>query len=158
MAITPPGSDPVNSRESCKNSRHSGQPSGAAGADCHLIGYQSFSRKGASTGADRHLIGYRSFSRKGASVRADRHLIGYHSFSRTGVFYHRAVCIFLSLCHTNFSYSFQGLNLSELLSFDPASIGSAILEVDDRQPQPIGVSSQLLRIKGLLSVPIDALV
>jgi hypothetical protein len=45
-----------------------------------------------------------------------------------------------------------------LLSFDPASVGSAILEVDDHQPQPTGVASQLLRIKGLLSVPIDALV
>jgi hypothetical protein len=45
-----------------------------------------------------------------------------------------------------------------LLSFDPASIGSAILEVDDNQPQPTGVASQLLRIKGLLSTPIDALV
>ncbi|PVH34922.1 hypothetical protein PAHAL_7G065400 [Panicum hallii] len=52
----------------------------------------------------------------------------------------------------------QGLNLSELLSFDPASVGSAILEADDHQPQPTGVASQLLRIKGLLSAPIDALV
>jgi hypothetical protein len=46
----------------------------------------------------------------------------------------------------------------ELLSFDPASVGSSILEVDDHQPQPIGVASQLLHIKGLLSAPIDALV
>jgi hypothetical protein len=45
-----------------------------------------------------------------------------------------------------------------LLSFDPASVVSAILEVDDHQPQPTGVASQLLRIKGLLSAPIDALV
>jgi hypothetical protein len=45
-----------------------------------------------------------------------------------------------------------------LLSLDPASIGSAILEVDNHQPQPTGVASQLLRIKGLLSAPIDALV
>jgi hypothetical protein len=45
-----------------------------------------------------------------------------------------------------------------LLSFDPASVGSAILEVDDHQPQPTGVASQLLRVKGLLSAPIDALV
>jgi hypothetical protein len=50
------------------------------------------------------------------------------------------------------------LNLSELLSFDPTSVGSAILEVDDHQPQLTGVDSQLLRIKGLLSAPIDALV
>jgi hypothetical protein len=46
----------------------------------------------------------------------------------------------------------------ELLSFDPASISSAILKVDDHQPQPTGVTSQLLHIKGLLSAPIDALV
>jgi uncharacterized protein involved in exopolysaccharide biosynthesis len=45
-----------------------------------------------------------------------------------------------------------------LLSFDPASISSAILEVDDHQPQPNSVASQLLSIKGLLSIPIDALV
>jgi hypothetical protein len=45
-----------------------------------------------------------------------------------------------------------------LLSFDHASVSSAILEVDDHQPQATGVASQLLRIKGLLSAPIDALV
>jgi hypothetical protein len=45
-----------------------------------------------------------------------------------------------------------------LLSFEPASVVLAILEVDDHQPQPTGVASQLLRIKGLLSAPIDALV
>jgi hypothetical protein len=45
-----------------------------------------------------------------------------------------------------------------LLLFDPAPIGSAILEVDDHQPNPTGVASQLLRMKGLLSAPIDALV
>jgi hypothetical protein len=50
------------------------------------------------------------------------------------------------------------LNLSELLSFDPASVGSAILEADDHQPQPTGVASQLLCIKDLLSAPIDTLV
>jgi hypothetical protein len=51
------------------------------------------------------------------------------------------VCIFLPLYHTDFLPSFHGLNFSELLSFDPASIGSAIFEVDDHQPQPIGVAS-----------------
>jgi hypothetical protein len=50
------------------------------------------------------------------------------------------------------------LNLTELLSFDPASIGLAILEVDDHQPQLTGVTSQLLHIKDLLSGPIDTLV
>jgi hypothetical protein len=34
----------------------------------------------------------------------------------------------------------------------------AVLEVDDHQPDPTGVASQLLRVKGLLSAPIDALV
>jgi chromosome segregation ATPase len=46
----------------------------------------------------------------------------------------------------------------ELLSFDPSSVNSAIFEVDDHQPQPTGVTSQLHRIKYLLSAPIDALV
>jgi hypothetical protein len=50
------------------------------------------------------------------------------------------------------------LNLSELLSFDPASIGSAILEANDHQPQPTGITSQFLRIKDLFSAPIDTLV
>jgi hypothetical protein len=50
------------------------------------------------------------------------------------------------------------LNLSELISFDPASIGLAILEADDHQPRSTGVASQLLSIKDLLSAPIDTLV
>jgi hypothetical protein len=45
-----------------------------------------------------------------------------------------------------------------LLSFDPASIGSALLDVDGQQLQPTGVVSQLRRIKDLLSAPIDTLV
>jgi len=53
--------------------------------------------------------------------------------------------------------AFQGFNLSELLSFDPASVGSATLEVDD-QPQPNTITSQLQRIKDLLSAPIETLV
>jgi hypothetical protein len=36
---------------------------------------------------------------------------------------------------------FQGLNLSELLAFDPTSVGSAILEVDDPQPDLTSVAS-----------------
>jgi hypothetical protein len=58
-----------------------------------------------------------------------------------------------------YSYaSLQGLNLSELLAFDPASVGSAILEVDDPQPDSTRVTSQLLRVKDLLSALINALV
>jgi hypothetical protein len=45
-----------------------------------------------------------------------------------------------------------------LLSFDLASIGSALLDVDGQQPHPIGVASQLRRMKDLLSAPIDTLV
>jgi hypothetical protein len=45
-----------------------------------------------------------------------------------------------------------------LLSFEPASIGSALLNVDGQQPQPTGVVSQLRRMKDLLSAPIDTLV
>jgi hypothetical protein len=44
----------------------------------------------------------------------------------------------------------------ELLSFDPASVGSAILEIDKQELT--GIASQLFRIKSLLSAPIDALV
>jgi hypothetical protein len=54
--------------------------------------------------------------------------------------------------------SFQSLNLSELLAFDPASIRSAILEADDPQPDSTSVASQLLCMKDLLSGSIDALV
>jgi hypothetical protein len=46
---------------------------------------------------------------------------------------------------------FQGLNVSELLAFNLASVGSAILEVDDPQPDSTSVASQLLRVKDLLS-------
>jgi chromosome segregation ATPase len=45
-----------------------------------------------------------------------------------------------------------------LLSFDPASISSALLDVDGQQSQPIGVASQLRRMKDLLSALIDNLV
>jgi hypothetical protein len=45
-----------------------------------------------------------------------------------------------------------------LLSFDPASIGSILLDVDDQQSQPTGVMSQLRSMKDLLSAPIDTLV
>jgi hypothetical protein len=48
--------------------------------------------------------------------------------------------------------------LAELLSFDPASIDSAILEVNDHQQDSTGISSQLLCVKDLLSALIDALV
>jgi hypothetical protein len=54
--------------------------------------------------------------------------------------------------------SFQGFNFSELLLFDLASIGSVLLDVDDQQSQPTGVTSQLRRMKDLLSAPIDTLV
>jgi hypothetical protein len=53
---------------------------------------------------------------------------------------------------------FSGSQPSELLSFDPASIGSAMPDVDDQQPQPTGVASQLRRMKDQLSAPIDTLV
>jgi hypothetical protein len=57
----------------------------------------------------------------------------------------------------NFAF-FQGFNFLELLSFDPASIGSTLLDVDGQQPQQTGVAGQLRRMKDLLSGPIDTLV
>jgi hypothetical protein len=56
------------------------------------------------------------------------------------------------------STSFQGFNFSELLSFDPSSIGSVLLDVDDQQLQPSGVMNQLRHMKDLLSALIDTLV
>jgi hypothetical protein len=56
------------------------------------------------------------------------------------------------------SASFQGLNFSELVSFDPASIGSVLLDVDDQQLQPNSIVNQLHHMKDLLSAPIDTLV
>jgi hypothetical protein len=53
---------------------------------------------------------------------------------------------------------FQGLNLLEFLAFDPASVGPAILGVNNPQPDLTRVASQLLRVKDLLSASIDALV
>jgi hypothetical protein len=53
---------------------------------------------------------------------------------------------------------FQGFNFSEFLSFDPASIGLALLDVDDQHPWSTSVASQLRRMKALLSAPIDILV
>jgi hypothetical protein len=45
-----------------------------------------------------------------------------------------------------------------LLSFDPASIGSVLLDVDDQQLQPTGIVNQLRHMKDLLFAPIDTLV
>jgi hypothetical protein len=45
-----------------------------------------------------------------------------------------------------------------LLSFDPASIGSILLDVEDQQLQPTGIVNQLRHMKDLLSAPIDTLV
>jgi hypothetical protein len=56
------------------------------------------------------------------------------------------------------SVFFQGFNFLKLLSFDPASIGSALLNVDDQQPWSTSVASQLRRMKDLLSALIDILV
>jgi hypothetical protein len=52
----------------------------------------------------------------------------------------------------------QNLDLSELLAFDPTSIGSAILEADDSPLDLASTANQLLRMKDLLSGPIDALI
>jgi hypothetical protein len=52
----------------------------------------------------------------------------------------------------------QNLNLSELLAFDPASIGSAILEADGPPLDLTSTASRFLRMKDLLSGPIDALI
>jgi hypothetical protein len=45
-----------------------------------------------------------------------------------------------------------------LLSFDPASIGLALLDVDDQQLRSTSVASQLRRMKDLLSALINILV
>jgi hypothetical protein len=65
---------------------------------------------------------------------------------------------FFSPCDTLTSASSQGFNFSELLSFDPTSIGSILLNVDDQQLQPIGVVNQLWHMKDLLSALIDTYV
>jgi hypothetical protein len=82
---------------------------------------------------------------------------------RLSIFPRRRYIIFLidlsfsSPCDTLTSASFQGFNFSELLSFDPASIGSVLLDVDDQQLQPTGVVNQLSHMKDLLSALIDTL-
>jgi hypothetical protein len=52
----------------------------------------------------------------------------------------------------------QNLDLSELLAFDPASIGSAILEADDSPLVLTSIANRLLHMKDLLSGPIDTLI
>jgi hypothetical protein len=53
---------------------------------------------------------------------------------------------------------FQGFKFLELLLFDHASKGSALLDVDDQQLRSTSVASQLQRMKDLLSAPISILV
>jgi hypothetical protein len=74
------------------------------------------------------------------------------------------VCLILSnyfslfpLCLAH-PFLHQNLDLLELLAFDPASIGSAILEANDPPLSLASTTNQLLRMKDLLSGPIDALV
>jgi hypothetical protein len=52
----------------------------------------------------------------------------------------------------------QNLDLSEILAFNPASIRSAISEADDSPLDLTSTANQLLRMKDLLSSPIDALI
>jgi hypothetical protein len=52
----------------------------------------------------------------------------------------------------------QCLDLSRLLSFDPALVGSRILHTADQLSGPAIVLGQLQRVRALLSSPIDALV
>jgi hypothetical protein len=53
----------------------------------------------------------------------------------------------------------HGFNISDLLSFDPASVGLPILGAKEpQQQQPIDLTNQLQRIKSLLSAPIGTLV
>jgi chromosome segregation ATPase len=55
-------------------------------------------------------------------------------------------------------HSWQESDLSELLSFDPSSIGAASPEVEAEGPQSTEIIGRLNRIKELLSTPIEALV
>jgi hypothetical protein len=83
---------------------------------------------------------------------------------RLSIFPRRRYIIFLidlsfsSPYDTLTSASFQGFNFSELLSFDPSSIGSVLLDVDDQQLQSTGIVNQLRHMKDLLSTSIDTLV
>jgi hypothetical protein len=65
--------------------------------------------------------------------------------------------VFLLHC-LNHPLFLQNLNLSELLAFDPASIGSAILEANDPQPDSTSTANRLLHMKSLLLGPIDTLI
>jgi hypothetical protein len=65
--------------------------------------------------------------------------------------------VFLLHC-LNHPLFLQNLNLSELLAFDLASIGLAILEADDPQPDSTSTTNRLLHMKSLLLGPIDALI
>jgi hypothetical protein len=83
---------------------------------------------------------------------------------RLPIFPRRRYIIFLidlsfsSPCDMLTSTSFQGFNFSELLSFDPASIGLVLLNIDDQQLQPTSIMNQLQHMKDLLSALIDTLV
>jgi hypothetical protein len=73
------------------------------------------------------------------------------------LFFFLIISIFLRHCLAHPLF-LQNLNLSELLAFDPASIGSAILEADDPPLDSTSTANRLLHMKNLLSGPIDALI
>jgi len=70
----------------------------------------------------------------------------------------RVACISLPFDCVLILFLCQNFDLSQLLSFDPASIGLTTIEAERETPQPTVLSSQLQHIKDLLSSPIDALV
>jgi hypothetical protein len=64
----------------------------------------------------------------------------------------------LLLQHLAYPLFFQNLDLSELLAFDPATIGSTILEAADSSSGLTSTIDRLLRVKELLLGPISALI
>jgi hypothetical protein len=55
-------------------------------------------------------------------------------------------------------FSCQGYDLSQLLSFDPASIGLTAIKAEKEKPRPSAIASQLQHIRELLSALIGTLV
>jgi hypothetical protein len=76
------------------------------------------------------------------------------------------VCLSLFLCNCfglllqclAYHLFFQNLDLSELLAFDPATIGSTILEAADSSSGLTSTVDRLLRVRELLLGPISALI
>jgi hypothetical protein len=151
--VSPPSGRTIHRLSHCRSPYMRDTPTRA---DRYLISCCPLFWRSGSSGLFSHC--HHSTFGRDAPSGADCFFIGYcHLSLRTGMLYSLITLVFLLHCLAHPLF-LQNLNLSEHLAFDPASIGSAILEADDPHPDSTSTANRVLHMKNLLSGPIDALI